>query len=363
MPLITKQNQLIEICDLIADKKIAAIDTEFIRETTYKPILCLIQINVDSKSYLIDPLSDLDLSCFFSVLNDEKIIKIFHSSRQDLEVFYQNFSDQVSPKSIFDTQIMAAMCGLGLAISYSAIAKDLLEIEITKEWQRSNWQARPLHDEQLKYAADDVLHLPKIYEILHEKLTKQNKISWAIEEMDSNIQKAITNDDLVRKFSFANKSKNYIENIKLLTLWRDDRARKLNVPRGFILKDDMIEKIAFCNPKTLEELEKYGFKTRMFNADLKAQIIELILSKPFIENGDEYPKLPFRMSEEQKNLYLQSKILLQEKAIEYQISPELIINQSNLSSLVFGYKAIPDILPSWRYEVFGRDLENILKIL
>jgi ribonuclease D len=129
------------------------------------------------------------------------------------------------------------------------------------------------------------------------------------------------------------------------------------------LKDEMIEKIAFCNPKTLEDLEKFGFKTRMLNGNLKSEIIRLILSKPLVDNGDDYPKLPFKMSDEQKNLYQKSKILLQEKAIEYQISPELIVNQSNLSSLVFGYKAIPDILPSWRYEVFGRDLENILKIL
>ena len=127
MPLITKQNQLLEICDLINEHKITAIDTEFIRETTYLPILCLIQINVAGNCHIIDTLANLDLEPFFEILNNPQIIKILHSSRQDVEILLQNFPGKIAPQSLFDTQIMAALCGLGLTISYGNLAKNLFK--------------------------------------------------------------------------------------------------------------------------------------------------------------------------------------------------------------------------------------------
>lgn len=363
MELINQQSQLQEICDLIADGKIAAIDTEFIRETTYLPILCLIQINIEGKCYLVDTLCGLDLSFFFAILNDKNIIKIFHSSRQDLEVFYQNFSSQISPKSIIDTQIMSALCGFGLSVSYSSLVKTFFNVEVAKDLQRSNWQARPLSLEQMEYAVIDVEYLKQIYEILSLKLKSEGKFEWAMEEMDLNIIKVLENDDLNKKFSFLNQSKEYIQNIKLLTKWRDDKARLVNVPRGFVIKDEVLDRIAYCNPQTFEKLEKCGFKTRILDQNIKSEILDLMVNKPLEVdfNIDDYQRITTRTTDEQKTLLKQAKILLQEKAAQYQISPELIINQNNLSHLVFGYKKVSDILLSWRYKVFGADLNNLIK--
>lgn len=368
MPLINKQNQLDEICDLIHQHKITAIDTEFIRENTYLPILCLIQINVDEKCYVVDALSDLDLSPFLKILNDSKITKIFHSARQDMEVLLMNFPDQISPQNIFDTQIMAALCGLGNTVSYSNLAKDLLEKEVSKDWQRSDWQKRPLHSEQIEYAKTDVLYLPKIYKILYDKISKSQKISWAEEEMILGIKKATAHDDLCKNFSLANKSSTYQENINLLVEWRDQAAKQYNVPRSFVFRDEVLERIASRNPHSIESLEKCDVKTRVSNINFKqnflAEIIDLLKNKKPINVEEPLKsglKMTFRLTEYQKELYQKSQILLQDQAAKFQISPEIIINQTNLQHLISGNKLIDEILAGWRYEVFGVELERLLK--
>ena len=368
MPLITKQNQLIEICDLIHQHKITAIDTEFIRENTYLPILCLIQINVDEKCYVVDALSNLDLSPFLKILSDQKITKIFHSARQDMEVLMMNFPGKISPQTIFDTHIMAALCGLGNTVSYSNLANDLLEKEVSKDWQRSDWQKRPLHLEQIEYAKTDVLHLPEIYKILQDKLSEGSKSAWAEEEMDLGIKKAIASDDLCKNFSLANKSQTYQENVNLLVGWRDQKAKWHNVPRSFIFRDEILERIAARNPRDIESLEKCGLKTRVSDADFKqkflAEIIDLLKNKKpstAEEANRSSLKTTFRLNESQKELYQKSRILLQDQATKHQISPELIINQTNLQHLILGSKLVDEVLFGWRYLVLGEALEALIK--
>ncbi len=366
--LVTKQNQLEEICDLIKAKKIAAIDTEFIREKTYLPILCLIQINVDKKCYLIDTLSGLDLLPFFQILNDPKIIKIFHSARQDIEILLlscpKKITTKFSPQSIFDTQIMAALCGLGYTISYSNLAKNLLGKDVAKDWQRSDWQKRPLHKEQIEYAKIDVLYLPAIYKLLNAKLKKQKKLDWAAEEMKLNVQKAINDTDLCKKFSFINRSFSYQENVMLLTKWRDDKARKHNIPRGFVFNDEVLDKIANKAQINLDFLDNYVFKTRVSRSQTKSEIIELFKNK--IHFGSEVTdkfKASTRMTEAQKELFQKGKELLQTQAEKHKVNPELIINQPGLQQLIFSQKPIADILFGWRYLVVGKELEELINAI
>jgi ribonuclease D len=366
MPLINQQNQLTEICDLIHQHKITAIDTEFIRENTYLPILCLIQINVADNCYAVDPLSELDLSPFLEIISNPEIIKIFHSARQDMEVLLMNFPNKISPQNIFDTQIMAALCGLGNTVSYSNLAKDLLDQEVSKDWQRSDWQKRPLHNEQIEYAKTDVLHLPEIYKILQNKLIGSQKFLWAQEEMDLGIKKATNDDNLCKNFSLANKSLTYQENINLLVEWRDQAAKQHNVPRSFVFRDEVLEKIAVANPNNLESLEKLNIKTRVPNADFKQQllsiIINLLTNKPNAEKLKTIqPRNISRLTETQKELYQKSRLLLQVQAQSHQISPELIINQTNLQHLISGNKLIREVLFGWRYLVFGEALEELIK--
>jgi ribonuclease D len=365
MPLINQQNQLQEICNLIIKHKITAIDTEFIRENTYLPILCLIQINVVGKCYVVDALSQLDLSPFLSIINNPEIVKIFHSSRQDLEILIANFPNQIFPKNIFDTQIMAALCGLGSVASYSKLAKDLLGKEVCKDLQRSNWQERPLHPRQIEYAQTDVLYLSEIYQILKVKLVADKKISWANEEMNLNIQKAINDNNLFKNFSLISKKPIYCENIILLVNWRDKTAQKHNVPRSFVFKDNILQIIAASNPNNIEELEKCNIKTRISNSKFKenflSEIVELLNNKPKNLSLEKLqPKIIFKLNQNQKDLYQQARTLLQSQAEKHQINPELIINQTNLQQIISGNKSIDDVLRGWRFEVFGEELRNLV---
>ena len=359
MPLINTQNQLQKICDEICDQKIVAVDIEFIRETTYLPILCLIQINVTGNCYAIDVLSKIDLSPFLQILNNPQIIKIFHSARQDLEVLISNFSDKITPKSIFDTQIMSSLCGLGFNISYSNLSKNLLGKEVAKDWQRSDWQQRPLQKEQIAYAKMDVLYLPAIYQILKDKLSKEKKMSWIAEEEKLMLQK-VNNHDLSRNFSFINKDQNYQKNINLLVEWRDKIAKQNNVPRSFVIKDDLLKRIAIFSPTNTQELEKHNFKTKILNLDIESEITTLMhSSKPKTKQAHTKTTI-FRLDEKQKEIYQKSKILLQEQATKYQVNSELIINQTNLTNIISGYQTIANSLPGWRYEVFGQELDLLI---
>ncbi|MFT5702991.1 MAG: ribonuclease D [Rickettsiales bacterium] len=367
MSLITKQSDLNKICDSIEKAKITFIDTEFFREKTYFSILCLIQINVNGVCFAIDALEDFDFSPLVSILNNPAIIKIFHCLRQDLEVLSQSLPDksmqEFDPKAMFDTQIMTAFCGLGFTISYGNLVNNLLDIEVSKDWQRSDWRKRPLHPDQIAYAKIDVLHLPKIYQILTQKLVDENKLEWAKKEMDDNVQKYLAEDDLLKNFSFSGKSAIYQKIIEALVIWRDCLARNLDVPRSFIIKDEIVSKIAFNNPKNIGELAKCGFKTRISKSDLKSEIINLILNqnKKLAHNPEHNsPQIALRLSEEQKETYQKSRELLESQAKKYQINPELIINQANLVKLILGSKLIENVLKDWRQDIFGEQLSKLI---
>jgi ribonuclease D len=181
--------------------------------------------------------------------------------------------------------------------------------------------------------------------------------------MDFNIQKATAQDDLSKNFPPTNKSPAYQKNVNLLTAWRDMVARKNNVPRGFVIKDEVLDKIAFNSPPDMESLEKCGFKTRVLSDNIKAEIINLLNeSQPSIEvESEKYNSgTVFRLTTTQKEIYQQSRSLLQQQAQKYNINPELIINQTNLQHLISGYKVIANTLLGWRYVVFGQELKKLI---
>lgn len=354
--LITDQQQFLAICSLIEQQRFVAVDTEFMRENTYQPILCLIQINVSNQCYVVDAESpNIDLRPFFAILNNPHITKIFHSSRQDISVLVA-IDNEIAPQNILDTQIMSSLCGMGYDIGYATLAKKLLDKDLSKDWQRSDWQARPLHQEQIEYALIDVLYLPKIFAILKEKLSLENKLAWLEEEMQILMNKAI-DDDLYKKFSSFGKNNSYQKNIELLVPWRDDLAKRRNVPRSFVIKDKLLDKIANYHPKNFDDLQKCGFESRLDNGTIKKEIIEF-LQYQNVEINDK--KINFKLNQKQHSLYQKSRELLQENALKHNVNAELIINQDDLKQIILGYKKIAKILTGWRSIVFGQDLEKLI---
>ena len=360
MNLITKQKDLERICQQIKQHKIAAIDSEFMRERTYFAILCLLQINVDGKCYAIDCLSkSLDLAPIAKIFNDKNIVKILHSSRQDLEILQQSLGAKFAPKNIFDTQIAAAFLGLGFNVSYGNLVREFSGKEIDKSCQRSNWQKRPLRVDQIKYALEDVVHLPQIYQIFVHRLNKQNKTQWVRDEIDLFVKNTLEQKSYGNLHA-AGQNKKYQSNILYLGKWRDDLARKYDVPRSFIVKDVDLKNMARSKG---DDQKPSRLRSRVKNFDLSAEITEIM---PKMHKNSENIKIKkrdganFRLSEKQKKLQEQGKKLLLQRAQKFKIEAQIIINQSNLQNIILGHYAVEEKLQGWRYEVLGGDIEKML---
>ena len=236
MHYVKDTNHLSEVCSKLNKSKFLAIDTEFIREKTYWPKLCLIQVFNGEDKIIIDPLvKGLDLKPFFKILSNNEIVKIFHSGRQDIEIFY-NLTKKI-PKNIYDTQIAAMVCGFGDSIGYENLVSQLLGKKIDKTSRLTNWSNRPLSKKQINYAISDVTHLFEIYPLIKDKIINNKRESWFKEEIRILISKKtydLNPDDSWKRLKYRNLNKNSIGILIELAKWREIKAQEKDVPRGNI---------------------------------------------------------------------------------------------------------------------------------
>lgn len=256
MQLIDSQKQFDEIIEIFTNEPVLFIDTEFHRRDTYYAKLCLIQISTLREQFIIDTLCDIDISGFANILTNRKIVKVIHSADQDLLIFYHHW--KIIPKNIFDTQIAASVCGLGKSISYQNLCMNLLDIEIDKSLQRSNWQQRPLSKEALEYAVEDVIHLVPLYDKLKNVLRSRNL--WQTYKQQINKVTSIESIEFSPRKILSRMKSNDLNNKKkgiLLELisFREDCARKLNIPRNFFLTDKELIKLSTKLPITASDLK------------------------------------------------------------------------------------------------------------
>ena len=359
MHYIKETNHLNELCSKLNKSEFLSIDTEFIREKTYWPKLCLIQVFNGEEKIIIDPLAkDIDLKSFFEVLNNKKIIKIFHSGRQDIEIFY-NLTKKI-PQNIYDTQIAAMVCGFGDSIGYENLVSQLLGKKIDKTSRLTNWSNRPLSKKQINYAISDVTHLFEIYPIIRDKIISNKRENWLKEEIRILISKKtyeLNPNDSWKRLKYRSLSKNSIGVLIELSKWREIKAQKKDVPRGNIIRDDAIYELCSAQPKNIEDLNNL----RSFNrkGGLRKEFAEEILLA--IEKGksikkEKLPKikppkrLPMGISSKVSIL----KILLDNISEEYGVAQKLIANKNDLQELVLNDKADIKTLKGWRYKVFGK---------
>ncbi len=360
--LIEKQEDLKLLCCSIKKGDIVAIDIEFMRNKTFYPILCLIQINIKGKNFAIDPLSkDIDLKPFAKILKNKGIIKILHSSFQDLEILFQEL--RLIPKSLFDTQAMANFLGFNYNISYASLVKELLDEDLSKEQQRSDWKKRPLTFQQVEYALNDVEYLPQIYKILKDKLIEQNKLKYFLEEMKNILGKKsydINKQDLFKKFPLINKSPEYCQSVKTLILWRDKLAKEKDIPRSFVLKDAVLNEIAKKNPRSKEELVKIFASQNIRNTRSINKILNLLKGQKKIKKNKKIKFVNLKLNESQKVIYQEAQNLLASKSDDNKIRPEIIVNQSDLKQIILKNIKLKKVLFGWRYLVFGKYLKKII---
>ena len=252
--MIKTTEKLNALCAKLKGANFITVDTEFIREKTYYPQLCLIQVGMNKKAWVIDAMAkDLDLGAFFDILKNKSIIKVFHACRQDIEIFYHLMHQM--PEPIFDTQVGAMVCGYGDNVSYQQLVRDYVGIELDKGMRITDWSHRPLNKEQEKYALHDVIELQDVYQKMMDDICRTNRLDWIQEEMQH-----LTSPDLyepkiihiMTKMRVPFKKKENIHLCARLCEWRETTAQEKDRPRKYILTDDEIFEIAASNPQNAE---------------------------------------------------------------------------------------------------------------
>ena len=359
MELIKTNKELKEACKTLSKAKFITIDTEFIREKTYWSKLCLIQVCAGELELIIDPLEEeIDLTPFIKILNKKSILKILHSGRQDIEIFYK-ISGKI-PYPIFDTQIAAMVCGFGDSVGYEKLVDKVLRKKIDKSSRFSNWAKRPLTKKQLNYAIGDVTHLYEIYPILNDRLKEKKRTKWLDEELkiltsestyDTNPEQAYKRLK-IRGFDVKTRGVTF-----QLAKWREEKAQKNDLPRGRVLRDDIIYELASMKPKSVNEimsLRSFANGLRL-KEDRINEIQEQILIGLSL-NSESIPKLPERrkLPHGTNSRVSLLKILLNSISEESGVAQKLIASTQDLEDLISNDLADIKTLKGWRFDLFGK---------
>ena len=368
--VITDNTALLEICNLAQQQSAVALDTEFMRVSTYFPKLGLIQLYDGERVSLIDPLAITDFSPFVALLSNPKVLKILHSCSEDLLVFLQEF-DQL-PHPMIDTQIMARFLGLGTSAGLAKLAQQYLNVEIDKGATRTNWIKRPLSDIQLQYAAGDVWYLLPLYHILEKELAKtpwEQAVRDDCELALSKTHKLQERDSEKAYLDIPNAWKlNPLElsRLRILAQWRQNVGIERDLALSYIVKSDNLWKVAKNNPRNTSEMFEMGLTENEVRVRGK-KILQLLAQARRISSND-YPKPIERISEDPR--YKKTIRLLQEKVNSLTpkgLTPEIVVSKRTLEELikwVWKYDCsqdkLPELLIGWRKPI-GEKLVDVLK--
>jgi ribonuclease D len=359
MTPITTTAELAVFCDKLKGQPFVAVDTEFMRETTYWPKLCLIQAAADGAEACIDPLAEgIDLEPFLAIMRDESILKVFHAARQDVEIF-NNL--QAMPRPLFDTQVAGMAAGFGEQIAYDALVRQMLKIDLDKSSRFTDWARRPLSDNQLTYALADVTHLAELYPMLQERLAKEGRLGWVTDEMANLTDPAIYDvepDNAWKRLRPRKHTAKYMAVYKSVAAWRERTAQTRDQPRGRILKDEAIDEVATQAPTDAEQLDRLrsvpkGFSGSRFGPDLLAAVREALKDPeayaPVVERSRSAP------SPAAGAVVELLKVLLKARAEEAGVASKLIATVSDLEQIANDDESDNAALKGWRREAFGED--------
>lgn len=366
MNLIMTPSDLKVFLDSLKEETFVAVDTEFMRETTYWPQVCLIQIAGQEKSALIDPLADgMDLSPLFNFMKEERPLKVFHAARQDLEIFY-NLTGEV-PKGVFDTQIAGMVCGFGDSVGYEALVRSYLGKSLDKSAQYTNWAKRPLSEKQLTYALKDVIYLREIFQQMSERLEKEGRLLWIEEEIKNLLDESLYRPDpenAWRRIRLKGGTPRYLARLKVLAEWREKKALKENRARSRILKDDLLSEIAYQNPQSLEDLSHIRQLPDRYRKKEGAEELFHLLSQANALPDGACPVLEKPKPGESVNPGISDllRVLLRLKADQLRVAEKLIATSKDLDALAARREeAEVKCLQGWRHEVFGKEALSFLR--
>jgi ribonuclease D len=359
MTPITTTAELAAFCDKLKGQPFVAVDTEFMRETTYWPKLCLIQAAAPSAEAVIDPLAEgMDLEPFLAVMRDPAILKVFHAARQDVEIF-NNLSAMPTP--LFDTQVAGMAAGFGEQIAYDALVRQMLKIELDKSSRFTDWGRRPLSDNQLTYALADVTHLAALYPLLRKRLEDEGRLAWVTDEMANLNDPAnydVEPENAWKRLRPRKHTPKYLAVYRAVAAWRERTAQTRDQPRGRILKDEAIDEIATQAPTDADQLDRLrsapkGFSGSRYGPELLSAVREALKDPeayaPVIERSRHAP------SPAAGAVVELLKVLLKARAEEAGVASKLIATVSDLELIANNDEAESPALTGWRREAFGED--------
>jgi ribonuclease D len=366
-PLITKTDDLAALVTRMSAHDFVAVDTEFMRENTYFPDLCLIQIGTPDEAAAIDPKADgLDLAPLLDLLvANHDVLKVFHAGGQDLEIIH-NITGRM-PVPLFDTQIAAMALGYGEQIGYSNLIESILGHALDKGARFTDWSRRPLDKRQIDYAIGDVTHLATIFPKLVSKLRKTGRGAWLDEEMERLADPssfAFPPEDAWKRLKLPSRNPQVLGRLRALAGWRETEARQKDMPRGRIVKDDTLADIAGHPPKTQEELGKVrGLSAGWRNNDIGARMMAALAKAEPLDPDDLPPREPRRPGLTKDGALVADllKLLLKIRAKESGVASKLIARSDELEMLASGVRDGLNILGGWRFDEFGRDALDLVE--
>ncbi|MAS44810.1 MAG: ribonuclease D [Rhodobacteraceae bacterium] len=361
MLVITDTETLAAFCARCAEHPYVTVDTEFLRERTYWPQLCLAQVAYpgdEDCAALIDPIAgaDMDLAPLFELMKNSSVVKVFHAARQDLEIFWK-LGDLI-PTPLFDTQVAAMVCGYGDQVGYETLVRKICKEGLDKSSRFTDWARRPLSEKQLDYALADVTHLRQIYEVLEARLNRTGRAAWVAEEMA-----VLTNPDTYRnepteawrRLKTRSSSPRFLAVAAALAEWRERRAQEKDVPRSRLLKDDALLEVASARPGTAEELSRLRLLQREGRkGDVAAEILEAV--RKGMETPEdalppkEAPRPTRKTSEALVDLL---KVLLKSRAEDLGVAPKLLASSDELTAIAGEDEPQVPALSGWRRAAFG----------
>lgn len=358
MQLISDNAALADFCRRQQAAEFITVDTEFMRDQTYWPILCLVQVGGPEEAAAIDPLAEgLDLAPLGELLAKPQITKVMHAGRQDMEIFLQRFGKL--PQPVFDSQIAAMVCGFGEQVSYDTLARKLAGATLDKASRFTDWSRRPLTDRQLAYALDDVIHLRPIYKKLKERVAESGRQLWIADELAILTDPAtydLSPEKSWERLKTRSQDARYLGRVKALAAWREREAQKRDIPRGRILKDEQLYELASHVPANAEALARTRGLSLDYARGKMGQGLLAALAEAIPFPKDQIPKDErIDLPPGKAPLVELLKVLLKAKAETHEVAQKLIASSADLEAIAFDDQADVLALKGWRLELFGKD--------
>jgi len=357
--LITDAAELAALCERLRQEPFVTVDTEFMRERTYYPELCVVQLAGETEVAVVDALAEgMDLAPLGDLLADPAVVKVFHAARQDVEIFLLRFG--AVPAPIFDTQIAAMVAGFGDQASYDSLVRGLVGVSLDKAHRFSDWAYRPLSSAQVEYAAADVTHLRVVYRKLREKLLAEGRLDWVAEELEALLDpKAYVTEPEEAWIRLKPKTGNrrYLATLRAIAAWREREAQRLDIPRGRVVKDESLLEIAAAAPRSAEALARTrGVSEGFARGKSGAGLIAALAEAAKLPEAEWPEPLEGRKGVgASPALVALLKVLLGAAAEAHNVAPRLLADTEDLERLAAEADPPVRCLQGWRREVFGED--------